>query len=201
MHPAASMYKKSKQLYLNSFVAFDLETTGLSPVHDRILEIAAIKVHRNAAVDTFESLINPGISIPHHITKINGIDNSMVETAPRIDEILPSFIQFIGDYSLVAHNASFDMQFLCYHARQHGCTIENPSIDSLALCRKAFPECRNHKLQTIARHIHYTTEDTYHRSLSDTKALVAIYIKCCSLLNTEETPQKRKPGTSKGIGL
>ena len=182
-------YNKSNNRFFDDFIAFDLETTGLSATEDRILEIAAIKVLQDKIVDEFTCLINPRIPIPSHITKINGIDNSMVKTAPYIEDILPSFIEFIEDYPLIAHNASFDMKFICYNASRYGFVINNSSIDSLSLCRKAFPECKNHKLKTVASYIDYSG-DEYHRALNDTKALVEVYLKCCSLLDPKEKAQE-----------
>ena len=197
-HNPTTDYNKSNNQFFNDFIAFDLETTGLSATEDRILEIAAIKVHQNKIVDEFSTLINPRISIPLHITKINGIDNSMVKTAQYIEDILPSFIEFIEDYPLIAHNASFDMKFICYNASLYGFVISNPSVDSLSLCRKAFPECKNHKLKTIASYIDYSG-DEYHRALSDTKALVHVYLKCCSLLDPKEKVQKYDLDAHKNI--
>ena len=97
---------------MKKFVVFDLETTGFSATHDRIIEIGAVKVNRGEIVDRFSTFVDPEIPIPFKIEKLTSISDADVRNAPTIEEILPKFIDFIGDAALVAHNADFDVSFI-----------------------------------------------------------------------------------------
>ena len=100
------------ELNLSTFTAFDFETTGLDPNNDKIIEIAAIRFRHGEIVDRFVSLVNPEIDIPNLITEITGISNAMVFNSPKEAEIVDSFLDFLGDSPLVAHNIHFDEKFL-----------------------------------------------------------------------------------------
>ena len=115
-------------LNLSTFIAFDFETTGLDPNNDKIIEIAAIRFKHGEITDRFVSLVNPEFDIPHLITEITGISNSMVFKAPKEAEIVDSFLTFLGDSPLVAHNIHFDEQFLsrlCQRYEKENITLRN----------------------------------------------------------------------------
>ena len=95
-----------------SFVVFDIETTGFSNVNDKITEIGAVKIENFKVVDRFSELINPQKDISYKIQELTGITNDMVRDKPTIEEILPKFMEFVGDSVLVAHNAAFDVGFI-----------------------------------------------------------------------------------------
>ncbi len=163
------------------FVVFDIETTGLDPHKDKITEIGAVKVKNGDVVEEYNALINPGISIPENITKITGIDDSMVEEAPSIAKVLPEFLSFVGNSPLVAHNIGFDYGFI-----KHNCEIlEHPIdftlIDTLEMCRKLFPKFKSYKLSSIAKSMNIKS-DTYHRASSDAFVTARIFLKCLSIL-------------------
>ena len=99
-------------LDLSTYIAFDFETTGLSPESDRIIEIAAIKFEGGVAVDRFVTLVNPERQIDSFITDITGISNVMVSDAPVEGNIVDDILDFMEDFPLVAHNISFDINFL-----------------------------------------------------------------------------------------
>lgn len=94
------------------FVAFDLETTGLDPVHEEIVEIGALKFDALGLIGKFSTLINPGKAMPPGATKVNGIDDAMLKDKPFLDVILPRFLRFIEGSVLIAHNAQFDLSFV-----------------------------------------------------------------------------------------
>lgn len=94
-----------------NFVAIDVETTGLSPVYNELIEISAIKYEKAKKKDTFSTLIKPKKEISDTITNITGITNEMVKNAPNIEQVMPKLIDFIGEYPIVAHNANFDYSF------------------------------------------------------------------------------------------
>lgn len=142
------------------FVAFDLETTGLSVDQHEIIEIGAVKftVEERSGVifprilSTFQTFVRPTMLIPKEATNVNHITDAMVENAPLIAESLSNFTRFCGqDTILVAHNADFDASFLRKaYAKSDQITLGNPIIDSLRIARKLYPEFPNHRLGTIA---------------------------------------------------
>lgn len=157
------------------FIAFDLETTGFAPPC-RIIEIGAVKVVNSKIVDEFQTFVNPCCNISRQITGLTGIDQKMVNKAPKIEEILPAFIYFIGNLPIAAHNASFDMKFIHYEFEKLGYSCSNQVIDSLTLSRRHYPGLENHKLNTVARHIGVINQ-LEHRGLYDAMVVAGILMK------------------------
>ena len=115
-----------------NFVVFDIETTGLNSHTNKIIEIGAVKIKAGRIIDRYSQLINPGISIPYHITEITSITNEQVANQPKIDEVIGKFVDFIGDAVLVAHNAPFDMGFIKRDIKEYlNIDLENSVIDTL----------------------------------------------------------------------
>ena len=156
------------------FVALDVETTGLSPFANELIEISAIKYKGSTKLDTFSTLIRPKMQIPYHITKITGITNEMVKDAPEVEEIMPELISFVGDLSIVAHNANFDYKFIQNYSNHS--FSKNKVIDTVPIGRKLYPGLPNHKLGTIAKHIGIT-EDGFHRAEFDCECCAKIYME------------------------
>ncbi|KXZ40049.1 DNA polymerase-3 subunit epsilon [Alkalithermobacter thermoalcaliphilus JW-YL-7 = DSM 7308] len=165
----------SDKVYKN-FVVLDFETTGLDPNTDKIIEIAALKYIDRSLVDEFVTLVNPEITIPKKITKINGITDDMVNDKPTIKEVLPSLLQFIGDLPIVAHNAPFDARFLKYAVLNNfgEDSIENNFIDTVKIAREIYPNLTNHKLTTIKEHLNINLSS--HRAYNDTLVTAQIYL-------------------------
>lgn len=162
--------KKGKRLnkYVADYVVFDLETTGINPDRDVIIEISAIKVSGNQAVEEFSTLVNPERHIPKGATAVNGITDEMVADAPNIREAIELFLDFIGDSILVGHNIhTFDMNF-AYDAAymELGREIRNDYIDTLYMARQCLPELAHHKLTDVSEHFCIETEGA-HRALCD----------------------------------
>ncbi|MHC1772985.1 MAG: exonuclease domain-containing protein [Flexilinea sp.] len=151
----------------NSYVVVDVETTGLNPNLDKLIELGAIRVKDGEIVDRYQQLINPGISIPKRITEINGITDSMVRDAPKIDSVINLYSEFIGNGVLVGHNVHFDVNFL-YEAYVNclNCPLTNDFIDTLRFARLLYRNFPNHKLPTVVSHLGIA-ETTEHRALSD----------------------------------
>ena len=159
-----------------TFVTVDLETTGTSPSRARITEIGAVKTVGGEVVGEFATLVNPGAEIPPMIVALTGITNAMVLPAPTIEEVLPSFLEFLGDAVLVAHNAPFDTGFLKAACREHGYRWPgNEVVDTVTLARRATTkeEAPNKKLSTLAR-VFGTAVEPNHRALSDARATAEI---------------------------
>ena len=108
------------QVLRDSYVVFDIETTGFSPVKNRIIEIGAVKVVEGKIVDRFSTFVNPRVPIPFRIEQLTSINDEMVMDAPGIEEVLPEFLKFCEGTIFVAHNANFDMSFIMENARRQG---------------------------------------------------------------------------------
>jgi DNA polymerase-3 subunit alpha (Gram-positive type) len=173
---------------LSEYCIIDIETTGLQFRTDKITEIGVVKVRDGEIIDTFETLINPLVPIPFHITKITNITDDMVKGKETIKEVIPKLLEFIGDAILVAHNATFDMGFIRYNVESLGYEFKNGHIDTLALSRKLFPEFKKHKLEIIANNLGIKV-DVAHRALDDVKTLHKIYNEMRKkMLGTQDVP-------------
>ena len=157
-------------------VIFDLETTGLSPYRDAILEIGAVVVRDGAVTDErFHAMVNPGFPIPYHITRINGINDRMVADAPGIGEVLPRFLEFVGERGLVAHNASFDMGFVHAHAARLGVRAPVRALCTVELSRRVYPRERRHNLDAVCERLGLVAVDR-HRALGDVELTAQAFI-------------------------
>ena len=157
------------------FVCFDLETTGLSIYNAEIIEIAAVKVRNWEITECFTSFVKPVSPIPCNITNITGITNGDVADAPEIYEVLPDFLEFIGDDILVGHDiARFDMPILKRFAKKQNLTIDNDYIDTLELSRSVLPNLKNHTNENLCSYYGIVNEEA-HRALSDSKATAEVY--------------------------
>ncbi len=170
-----------RSLLLRTFtrgvVAIDLETTGISPLVDKIIEIAAVKVSADG-VEVFETLINPKIEIPPFTTDIHGITDAMVKDAPLICEVLPKFAQFIGDLPLVAHNAKFDLGFLVFDYHQQKLPLpKSHVVCSCLAARRALRQVENHKLSTLCHALKIPLVN-HHRASDDAWASLSVLAKC-----------------------
>lgn len=162
---------------VNDYTVIDLETTGLDPEYESIIEMAALRVRGNTVVDSLSSLINPGYEIDEFITDLTGITNEMLAPAPAIEEYLPVFLDFIGDSILVGHNVNFDINFIYDNAdRLLGHGISNDFIDTMRLGRKLLPELPHHRLHDLMSHFSIDS-DAEHRALSDVLSTNAVYQK------------------------
>ncbi len=158
-----------------SFVVFDLETTGFYPSKDNITEIGATKIVDSQIVDAFSTFVNPKMLIPKEVTDITGITDEMVVDAPTIEEVLPKFLDFIGDSVLVAHNSDFDMSFLLRNASKMNVEIENTVLDTLELARVFYTDMKNYKLGTLAKHFKVPLVNA-HRAVDDAAATARIFL-------------------------
>lgn len=167
---------KEKEL-VDDYVVFDLETTGLEPKDSQIIEIGALKYKNNQLVKEFSVLINPECDIPEVITKITGIDDTLIKNKETIKEVMPKFIDFIEDLPLVAHNSSFDLAFIEENIKRLGIPmITNKNIDTLELAKIYIPKAYNHKLATLKNYfkLHYGS----HRSIDDCQTTNYVYQYC-----------------------
>lgn len=167
-----------------SFVVFDIETTGFSNTNDKITEIGAVKIKNFKVVDRFSELVNPETDISYKIQELTGITNDLVVDKPTIEEILPKFLEFVGDDVLVAHNADFDMGFISQKSREQGLEFKNKSIDTLTLARVLLPQLKRHRLNLIAKALGIPLLN-HHRAVDDAEATAHIFIKFLEMLKKE----------------
>ncbi|MEK3935044.1 PolC-type DNA polymerase III [Sporosarcina sp. FSL W7-1349] len=169
--------EQHRALQDDTYVVFDVETTGLSAVYDTIIELAAVRVRNGEIIESFERFANPHHPLSSTTTELTGITDDMVKDAPEVEEVIRDFIEFIGDSVLVAHNAKFDMGFFYESAKR--ASLETPAypvIDTLELARFIHPELRNHRLNTLAKK--YDIELTqHHRAIYDTEATAHLFVR------------------------
>lgn len=158
------------------YTVVDLETTGLDPYFDTIIEISALRVRANKIVDTLSTLVKPMWEVSEFITGLTGITNEMLADAPMLKEVLPAVREFIGDDIIVGHNVNFDVNFLydvCLDIL--GTPFSNNFLDTLRLSRKALPDLAHHRLDDVAQALGIVAEG-HHRALSDCKTTFNCYL-------------------------
>ncbi len=165
------------------FTVVDLETTGGRAGPGTIIEIGAYRMHGRRIMESFQTLVRPYGPIPRFITGLTSISNEMVREAPPIEEVLPSFRDFIGDSVMVAHNAAFDYSFLDFEFRRlFGLGLENPVLCTLKMARRFLPSLKRKRLDALAEHFGLSLEGR-HRGLGDARMaaeLLSIFIDIAS---------------------
>lgn len=142
----------------NKYIAFDIETTGLDPMYDEIIETGAIKIEDGKEIETFSTLIKPKYEIDEFITQLTGITNEMVMDAPKINEVLPKFMDFIKDSVILGHNVNFDINFIYDNLINEDMNpITNDFVDTLRLSRRLLPELKHHRLSDLANYYNIDT--------------------------------------------
>ncbi|WP_428908628.1 PolC-type DNA polymerase III [Niallia sp. Krafla_26] len=166
-----------RKLADDTYVVFDVETTGLSAVYDTIIELAAVKVRNGEIIDRFESFANPHVPLTATIINLTSITDDMLQDAPEVEAVLKRFHRWTEDAILVAHNASFDMGFLNTGYKKIGLEkADNPVIDTLELGRFLYPQLKNHRLNTLAKKLEVELTQ-HHRAIYDAEATGYILLK------------------------
>ena len=185
------------QTFSDSYVVFDIETTGFSSSRNRIIEIGAVKVIDGKIKDKFSAFVNPDVPIPFEIEQLTGINDSMVLPHPKIDVILPQFLEFCKDSVLVAHNASFDVSFISYNAQQLQLEFNPTVIDTVALSRLLLPSLNRYKLDTVAKALNISLAN-HHRAVDDagcTAEIFAAFVKMLRERGVESLDELNKLST------
>ena len=168
----------------DDFVVFDIETTGFSPVNNRIIEIGAVKVCGGEIVDRYSTFVNPDVPIPFEIEKLTGIRDDMVLDSPQIDVILPQFLEFCEGCIMVAHNANFDMSFIMENCRRLGYSDEFTYVDTMNTARVLLPNQAKHTLDAVAKTLGISLEN-HHRAVDDAECTAHIFVKFIKMLAEE----------------
>ncbi|MBO5143299.1 MAG: PolC-type DNA polymerase III, partial [Clostridia bacterium] len=165
-----------------TYCVLDIETTGISKLTEKITEFGIMKVKNGEIIDTFECFVNPEKPIPEKVVEVTHITDEMVKDAETIDVVLPKVIEFVGDSTIVAHNASFDIGFIKENARKLGLKFDNTYIDTLALAKELFPDYKKYKLGIIAENLNIKV-DVAHRALADVETLVKVFNVMLNMLD------------------
>ena len=169
------------QTLQDTFVVFDIETTGFSPVNNRIIEIGAVKVEQGSIVDRFSTFVNPQVPIPFRIEQLTNINDEMVVDAPTIEQVLPEFLEFCGDAVMVAHNAEFDMSFIRENAKRQQIQKEFTYVDTMGIARLLLPGQAKHTLDAVAKTLKISLEN-HHRAVDDAECTAEIFTKFIEML-------------------
>lgn len=192
--------KPGKRLenYVPDYVVFDLETTGISPNRDEVIEISAVRVMSGQVVDEFNTLVNPKRAIPRGASAVNGITDDMVAEAPPFCDALRDFLDFAGDFVLVGHNIqAFDMKFLYRDSRKYyGMIPCNDYVDTLLMARRLLPRLKRHRLVDLAEHFHISAKGA-HRALNDCRMNQKVFERMAA--GAGEEPSRNKTVRLRGV--
>ena len=177
---------QSRLLSELDFVVVDVEATGAKTPPNRLIELGAYRIRGGKIVEKFLSLLNPEIPIPRFVMSLTGISNEMVKSAPVFAEVAPSWLDFVSDSVLIAHNAGFDTSFLNHEISRvyPGHRMLNPHLCTVRLSRRVLPDLSNHRLDTIASHFSIPIASR-HRAGSDALATAEIFLLLLSKLEEE----------------
>ncbi len=164
-----------------SFVVFDIETTGFSPLTCRIIEIGAVRVEGGQIVDRFSTFVNPQVPIPFRIEQLTSINDAMVMDAPVIEEVLPKFLDFCEGAVMVAHNADFDMSFIMENCSRQGIPHDFTYVDTVGMARFLLPALNRFKLDTVAKAVGVSLQN-HHRAVDDAACTAEIFVKFVEML-------------------
>ena len=167
-----------------AFVVFDIETTGFSPVKNKIIEIGAVRVENGVITDRMDEFVDPEVPIPFEIERLTGINDAMVMGAETIGPVLGRFLEFCRGAVLVAHNASFDVGFISHNASVLGYEFHPTVMDTVALARVLLPNLNRYKLDTVAKALNVSLEN-HHRAVDDAEATAGIFLKFVEMLKKQ----------------
>ncbi len=171
---------------VDTYVSIDLETTGLNPKRDRIIEIGAVKILRGEQTDTFSTFVCPGRKLEKRITELTGIVEEQLRDAPPIEEVLPGLMDFLGALPLLGHSLLFDYSFLKKAAVDQKLSFEKQGMDTLKIARKYLGDLEHRNLDYLCGY--YGIPHHAHRALEDAVATAKLYDKLAELFYQEEEP-------------
>lgn len=182
-------------------IVLDFETSGMSPAKGaRVIEVGAVRLRDNKIVDQFQSLANSNVYLNDFITDLTGITNEMVRDAESIDSVMRRFSEFIGNANLVAHNASFDQNFLKAELLRVGCDRPLNFACSMLVSRRVYPHAPNHKLATLVHYKKLPNSGTYHRALADAEMTAYLWLEMVAELQDRYTLEDLPFSVLTGLG-
>ncbi|WP_138159041.1 PolC-type DNA polymerase III [Peptoniphilus catoniae] len=183
--PIVTNYKENS----NSFVVFDIETTGFSPRTDKITEIGAVKIIDGKIVDRYSQLVNPEKSIPKKVEELTGLSNALLESEPKIEDIIGDFYDFCNGSVLVAHNAGFDSSFIRRDFTNNGYKFDYAVLDTLQLSRAVVKGTKRYNLSTLSKKLGVSLVNA-HRAVNDAEATAEVFLKMMELADKEYNVSK-----------
>ena len=159
---------------LKSYIAFDVETTGLNPAENEIIEIGALKVREGKVAERFMELVRPLSPVSPSITALTGITNQMVSSARSRHDVISDFLAFCGEDVLIGHNVSFDYSFVKTSAAAVGLPFEKSGIDTLKIAQKVHKDLESRSLESLCRYYHIENRSA-HRAYHDALATAKLY--------------------------
>ena len=163
---------------MSVWAVIDFETTGLSPTHGaKPTEIGICLVEDGRIIDRYQSLMNPGISIPFKIQQLTGITDSMLKKAPSVSTVMNEAADFVADFPLLAHNASFDRKFWEFELKILKRKSRNDLACSLLLSRRLFPELMDHRLETLVNLFQLPVRGSCHRAMADAECTAHLFLR------------------------
>ncbi|QID33124.1 3'-5' exonuclease [Pampinifervens florentissimum] len=166
----------------STFVSIDVEATGVDPSKSEIIEIACVRVEGGVITERFSSLVYPGYPLPQRITDLTGITNAMLVGKPKMEEVLPKFLKFVGDSVIVAHRVEKDIAFIDKYYRQlYGKRFRHPHICTLNLAKNILPDLKKYSLKDLADYfgIEYKR---IHRAMDDAQITALVFLELLKLL-------------------
>lgn len=175
MYNKRTSNRRNLNKFVDDYVLVDIETTGLSPVVDEIIEIGAIKVKNNEIVDKYNELIKVNRSLSPFITNLTGITNEMLRTGKMPSEVFKEFVDFVGEDVIIGHNVNFDLGFLTNKCKKYiDYNLTNDYVDTMYLARRLVKDTVNYKLGTLAEYFNVSYEGA-HRGLKDVEITYEVY--------------------------
>ena len=162
---------------IDSYISIDLETTGLNPRLDKIIEIGAVKVVNGQITETFTTLVNPGRKLEERIVELTGITQAQVDAATQIEQVLPRLMEFLEEMPLLGHRILFDYSFLKQTIVNHKYPFEKKGVDTLQIARVFLPQIEKRTLEFLCRY--YEIPHVAHRATEDAKATHRLYRRLC----------------------
>jgi len=188
-------YRRFSKLIQNGavFCAFDTETTGLNPEHERVIEIGAVKFNKDGVIDTYSQLINPKMTLPPICMELSHITQDMVDDKPVFFDVYKDFLKFTEGTILLAHNAQFDLRFINEElSKLNQSPLKNQTIDTLRFSRTVFPkpETTSWKLSSLAQKLNIEVKEA-HRALDDARVCMELFLKCTEEYQKTKSARKK----------
>ncbi|MGN0417732.1 3'-5' exonuclease [Anaerostipes faecalis] len=159
---------------MREYVAFDLETTGLSPEKDQMIEIGAVKIRDSRIIGKYNCILYPEVSVSDFIIQLTGISREMLAKGISLKEGVEGFLEFSEGFPVLGHNLMFDYSFMKIAAKSFSRSFERDGVDTLAVARKLLKQLKNKKLETLCEHYHYVNEAA-HRAYDDALATAVVF--------------------------
>ena len=195
----AKAIKSDDAFDAENYVVLDIETTGLNPYKDKIIEIAAVRGNHGDVLDTFHTLIDPGIHIPSNIIELTGLTDADVAGQPTFSDIVDELSSFIGDDPVVGHNVGFDLKFITNAMKKEGFSGYINGIDTVTFAKAMFPGRENYKLETLIREFDLKDGSQAHRAMSDVECTHKLFTLCCQKMYTVKRYESNAENLSRKV--